>query len=556
MVSLGIIVLIVIVVLLVIGGAIWGILALVKRKKEKKKKEQEEVGVSSRLYIGPLQNSIKQKTDITIPLVYSSMQEPTIQLHALDGTNIIGSIMAVFDTGSGQIWLSEDCPLTCKQNVSRDCPSCQGLGSAHTKSLSGWNPPERTNKCAILSGQQFTNFCQPCKTSKSKLGSCVCTYEHCGPGQCSGEGDCSIYYTPRAGNITLVDNLGNYLTICGYVGIGNGESYGIKCGGVSGILGMWNFTQPIISPTSFLYNFYNNLGENCLPQDRLNFSYNSWTDNQTNINIEVVFQDTSIDKTPINYTPILLPVNKDNSSFYLIKIKAIKIGGHHYPLNDQHIVLDTGTSQGGSFSQKIFCLINQHLPGQMRKDNGCSETLPSFKLTAIPPESPTIAFQLQGAGNNDFWVTYQPKDYIYTYEALNQNRFNANADDIVHLFQQQGESSTQSLMGNCCFLNRSLTFDLMHSRIGFRNLDSTGQVMKPIISERAVLETSMPTMDVSKKKLVPLVIKGPVKKIPLMTVAPVPIEHLIHSHKLKAVALQSKEKKCCRDEKADGWPGC
>lgn len=557
MVLPGIIVLIVIVVLLVIGGAIWGILTLVKRKKEKKKKE-EEGKVAHGLYVGPLQNRISQKTDIRIPLIYSSnIGEPTIQFHALDGTNIIGSIMAVFDTGSGQVWVAEDCPLTCKEKVSQECPSCQGLGSAHTKSLSGWNPPVRTSKCAVLSGQQFQNFCQPCMTSNSKLGSCVCKYKGCGPGLCSGGGECNIYYTPRAGKLTIVDSLGNYLTVCGYVGIGNGESYGIKCGGISGILGMWNFTQPIISPTSFLYNFYNNLGKgnNCFPQDRLNFSFNSWTDNQTNINMEVVFQDTTVDKTPINYTPILPPVSSNHAPFYLIRIKAIKIGGHHYLLDDQHIILDTGTGQGGQFSQKIFCLINQHLPGQMRQDNGCSETLPSFKLAAIPPDAPTIAFKLQGTGK-DFWITYQPKDYIYTNEALNQSKFNADADDIVHLFQNPGSDPNQSLMGNSCFLNRSLTFDLMNSQVGFRNLDSTGQVAKPIMSERAVLETNMPTMDVTKKKLVPLVIKGPIKKIPRITIAPIPISHLIHSHKLKAVALQSGEKRCCRDQEASGWPGC
>jgi hypothetical protein len=468
-------------------------------------------------------------------------------------------MMIVFDTGSGVLWVAQDCPLTCKQN--QNCPSCQGLGSIRTKSLAGWNPPVRNNKCAVLPGGPFTNFCEPCLSSNSKLGSCGCKYGGCGPGLCSGRGECWIYYTPRAGNMTLVDGQGNYLTICGSLGIGNGESYGIKCGGVSGILGMWNFTQPTISPTSFLYNFYNNLGNNCLPHDRLNFSFNSWTDNQTNINMEVVFQDTSVDKTPINYTPILPPDNPNNSSFYLIGIKAIKIGGHHYLLDDQHIILDTGTSQGGSFSQKIFCLINQHLPGQMRQDKGCSEILPSFKLAAIPPDAPTIAFKLQGTGkditgkDNDFWLTYQPKDYIYTNEALDQNKFNADANDINHLFQNLGDNPNQSLMGNSCFLNRSLTFDLTNSQIGFRNLDSTGQVAKPIMTEGAILETSMPTMVVSKKRLVPLVIRGPIKKIPLMTIAPVPIGHLLHSHKLKAVALQS-EKQCCRDQKADGWPGC
>ena len=81
MVLPGIIVLIVIVVLLAIGGAVWGILTLVKKKREKK--NEEEGKVARGLYVGPLQNRINQKTDIRIPLIYSSVQEPTIQFHAL-----------------------------------------------------------------------------------------------------------------------------------------------------------------------------------------------------------------------------------------------------------------------------------------------------------------------------------------------------------------------------------------------------------------------------------------------------------------------------------------
>ncbi len=497
---------------------------------------------------------------------YSTILEPLIEVKSDTGA----SILVLFDTGSSAAWFANSCPGQCAQVMQQNCPHCQGWQPRNAKDISQWSPPMRDQHCQ-QTGQQVP-LCFSCQ-SPGPGSPCQCGYGGCGSQMCQ-RGACSVSYNAKAAKVIFTDANGKAFGVCAAVGEADGNSYAVNCGGLSGILGMWDFTSPFLNPQHILYSIYMHLGPKgqCLPKDILNFSYDSWVDSSSNIQLKAVIQDSSVAKSTDVHEAALIP--SQQTGFYIIQCNAIKIGTQEIPLSNQTFILDTGTAAGGNWSPEIWCAIQQNLPSnlQIPSQDGsgpawqgvCQSQAPQSMRAGVGPQAPvgfdapTISFRIQGSdpnGGSDFWWTFRPQDYIFAMDALQQGKFTSQGNQVGYLFMNQAQGLTQpnqSLLGNLNFLNHSLTFDFLRRTVSFRNLNSNGQVVSKA-AEAVQMSRQPPRMGVSGKMTVPLPrVRGPERR-PQVHIPDVPIETILEQNMRTSATLAAATADCCRDP---SWPGC
>lgn len=514
--------------------------------------ERSEHGV----YPGP-GATITGRTDIVLPMLYSTILEPMIEVKSDTGS----AILVLFDTGSSAAWFASTCPGKCAQVMQANCPHCHGWAPQQTKDVSSWQPPQRDRHCET--GRGTVPKCFSCRPEG---GRCECSYGACGG---SAPGQCSALFDPKAAKVTFTDAHGQAFVVCAYVGKADGTSFAVQHGGLSGILGMWNFTSPFLNPQHMLYSIFMSLGAGgrCLPRGMMNLSFDSWVDVGRKIRLKAVIQDTSLAHSTDVHHAALLP---SKSGFYLIRCTAVKIGGNVYPMTNQTFILDTGTAAGGSWSAEIWCLIQKHMPPNVQihgLGSFCEQNLPQLakvRLAATEPipakfrGAPTISFKIQGiehGGKGDFWWTFRPRDYIFAMDALQQGRFTTEGQDIGYLYMTPSQGMAQpnqSLLGNLNFLNHSLTFDFLKSSVSFRNLDQNGSPVSRAL-EAAAIERLPPTLMISEKRVVPLPPnRGPIRR-PQVHVPDVPMSQVIQRNVLASLSIAAATRDCCREST---WPGC
>jgi hypothetical protein len=144
--------------------------------------------------------------------------------------------------------------------------------------------------------------------------------------------------------------------------------------------------------------------------------------------------------------------------FYAVELTAFQVGSVKVPLTQKQVfILDSGTSSGGSLAPEVYDALGSTL---VRYTNGLSGlSINDAKVQGVQKEKlslfPPISFT---------WGTFehvmQPEVYMVPETCGKPN--------LINIFSR-GDGNV-SILGNICFQQLALTFELLHDRVYFESL--------------------------------------------------------------------------------------
>ena len=153
-----------------------------------------------------------------------------------------------------------------------------------------------------------------------------------------------------------------------------------------------------------------------------------------------------------------VPMNTSMLPFYAVEVTGFQVGSVKVQFKQQQVmILDSGTSSGGSLAPEIYDALGSIL---VRYTNGLSglsindakvQGVHQDKLGLFPPISFTWG---------SFTHVLQPNTYMIP-ETCGQ-------PNLINVFSK-GDGNV-SILGNVCFQELALTFDLLHDRVYFESL--------------------------------------------------------------------------------------
>jgi len=347
-----------------------------------------------------------------ISLIYSKIGEPMIPILIAGKKTYV-----VFDTGSSAFWIVGNCVGSCAYNSS-DLP-----GINLTVDESKLKPTSLAN---IPSCQE--NVCS--------YGSCGCSAGPECPSTCEAGSGCSISVKPYAATIGI-----GGAEICAAVAIGSesGSGNASSCGGVLGIMGAGDFTTSSSDTENFFYNYF-------MHTKVLNFSFRFGLTESSKIDMSATLSDTNTDGLS------WMKRYRYNGMPYVI-VRLIKVRNNEktviadYTNSSKMVILDTGTSMGGSFCSDV------------RNDIGSSIS-----------QGQDVEFVFEGVDAEVSWPM-KGSQYVINQAALPRL---VGGNDNLYLCEscQPDFRSGWSLLGNLFFSLKRVLVDFENPRVGVQVLSA------------------------------------------------------------------------------------
>lgn len=162
-----------------------------------------------------------------------------------------------------------------------------------------------------------------------------------------------------------------------------------------------------------------------------------------------------------------VPMNTSMLPFYAVEVTGFQVGSVKVQFKQQQVmILDSGTSSGGSLAPEIYDALGSLLTRYTNGLSGLSindakvQGVHQDKLGLFPPISFTWG---------SFTHVLQPSTYMIP-ETCGQ-------PNLINVFSK-GDGNV-SILGNVCFQELALTFELLHDRVYFESLVQPAPTIDP-----------------------------------------------------------------------------
>lgn len=153
--------------------------------------------------------------------------------------------------------------------------------------------------------------------------------------------------------------------------------------------------------------------------------------------------------------------------FYAVYLSGFQVGAVKVPFKQQQVViLDSGTSSGGSLAPEVYDALASALTRYTNGLSGMSindaqvQGVNQDKLGMFPP----IAFTF-----GQFTHVIPPETYMIPDTCGKPN--------LINIFSRG--SDNLSILGNVCFKDLAITFELLHDQVYFESLKTPAPVIDP-----------------------------------------------------------------------------
>ena len=162
--------------------------------------------------------------------------------------------------------------------------------------------------------------------------------------------------------------------------------------------------------------------------------------------------------------------------FYAVYLTGFQVGAVKVPFpagQKQVVILDSGTSSGGSLAPAVYDALGSAL---VRYTNGLSgmsindaqvQGVNQNKLGLFPPIA--FTFGSEGSEGGTFTHVLSPDTYLIPDTCGKPN--------LINIFSRG--SDNLSILGNVCFKQLAITFELLHDRVYFESLQTPAPVIDP-----------------------------------------------------------------------------
>lgn len=161
---------------------------------------------------------------------------------------------------------------------------------------------------------------------------------------------------------------------------------------------------------------------------------------------------------PLPKQVVPVPMITNMFPFYAVTLTAFQVGAVKKVFSSpQVVILDSGTSSGGSLAPEVYDFLSSVL---VRYTNGLSGlSINDSKVQGVAPDKlsrfPPVAFT---------WGTFQhvmpPTSYMIAETC--------GKPDLINVFSRGSDNI--SVLGNICFQQLAITFDLFHDNVYFERL--------------------------------------------------------------------------------------
>jgi hypothetical protein len=306
-----------------------------------------------------------------------------------------------------------------------------------------------------------------------------------------------LKYSPQENVLLLAAKPTGLLVNCMYFAVGSSRgSFPLQ---IPAILGVSHFKyspgsglgplcpdQPVmlLNTASSMHRILSSIGGGeCLPENQA-FSIATFTDTSGVIQGELTL-------CPIRpLSDIVLDMVPGTLPFYTLRLLQIRVGSLVSVLSRHLVILDTGTSGGGSWSYEFGQILGRDIArytggatgmgADVGDDDSLSQTV--LDLSEFPP----IALML-GSGGKTFEIVLYPEEYMVHIgsnpdkKSGGMGRVNAfQAAQIPPAISPGSDTkSVISVAGNLVLNNMRITYDLFSDSIAFGCLDSSGKTVTP-----------------------------------------------------------------------------